>query len=191
MKKMPIIFSIILSLTAYFAGNSVVYANTVAITGSISATVLTALSLSLPTQQMSFGSFLPPSSEKTITISSDSVATGSTNTTIVATGIIASNCLVGIIPVTGEPSTNYQYGIGAANSSDNGSNHEATITIADSASHSMSVALNIKSIAASGSLGSLSNTGSGNLIIGGVLTVNASQASGSYSGSYSVSVNYQ
>jgi Domain of unknown function (DUF4402) len=124
------------------------------------------------TADLNFGDVVPSGAAGTVTVTpagSRSALLGATLGS--GTGVAAAG-----FNVTGQASATYAITLPASPAS-----------ITDGASHTMSVGSFVSSL---GATGTLSGTGSQALTVGATLNVLASQAAGSYTGSFSVSVNY-
>lgn len=137
-------------------------------TGSAEATVIAPLTINAD-QDLSFGTFAAdPDNAETVTV--DGTGT-TTNLALFSAGTQGS------FDVTGEADTQYNVTL------------DNTVNLSDGGSESMSATLNNE-----GSTGTFTRTvdGTGNdsIAISAVLSVGANQASGTYTGTYSISVDY-
>jgi len=140
------------------------------VTGTANATIVTALSVS-ETTQMNFGSVSPDSSSAT-TVQLDT-ADGVTSPD--GAGLVGGTPASGAFSVTGFGSATFAITLPA--------NGVVTLTGAGPA---MSVDNFVDSLGGAGAL----STGSATFTVGADLSVGAGQTAGAYTGSYTVTVNY-
>jgi len=139
-------------------------------TGTATATVMTPISISADTA-LDFGAF-SPSTGGTVTIATDG-ARSSTGAVVLSSTDTGNN---GVFTVTGQASATYAITLPS----------DGTVTI-DSGANSMDVDTFTSNPSGTGTL---SGGGSQTLNVGATVTVGSSQAAGSYSGTFDVSVEY-
>jgi hypothetical protein len=135
----------------------------------VTAQVITPLSLS-KTSGLSFGKFSTSGAASTIVVSTSNVATPGTG--IDLSGDVTS----GAYDVQGEPSTAYTITV------------PSSINLTDGDSHTMTVDTFVTS--KTDNTSTLSGAGTDSFAIGATLNVGASQAAGSYTGTATISVDY-
>ena len=138
-------------------------------TGNASATVESAISI-VETTAMNFGTFAPTASAGTVTIATTGART-STNV-----DELASSPSAATFTVTGGNLAAYSITLPAS-----------SITLSDGGSETMSVDTFVSD---AGGSPALNGSGSDTFNVGAVLTVGANQVAGSYTGTYTVTVNY-
>ena len=159
-KKLKLIILVFLCITGLFVSD-------VKATGSSSGEGIADLSIS-ETTSLNFGSVVSPASQETVVILS---SVGATATSSGAT--LFNTSAVGVFAVTGEPSTAYHSHITSTN---------ITFT---SGSDTMSCVLTY-----SPTSNTLDSSGDDTVFVGGTLTVGASQAVGSYTSTFEITVHY-
>lgn len=158
-------------LAALIAGGSGA-AIAVDATGDATATVVEPLQVSQDTA-MDFGQFsAPTSATETITMATD----GSMTTSGTEIHLFSPIGTAGAFTITGEPGKLVAVSLGAA-----------TVQLSDGGTNTMDLSPALSTLAAALD----GTTGQAALSVGGDLDVVAGQAAGSYSGTYTVTVNYQ
>ncbi|MGD8570053.1 MAG: DUF4402 domain-containing protein [Gammaproteobacteria bacterium] len=140
-------------------------------TGNASAVIVTPITIS-QTTQMNFGSIGPAAAASTVVLDTANSVTSATADVVPGTGAAS-----GVFSVAGEAGFTYAVTLPASTSlSDGGGNTMTVDTWTTSA--------------ASGATPTLSGGGTDTVNVGATLHVGANQAAGNYSGTYTISVNY-
>ena len=137
-----------------------------------SATVVRTLAVT-STSELSFGTFAAGNAPGTLTMTATGNRSATGGVTMVATNL-GSNATVNL---AGTPGTSFSVSL------------PTTVSLS-AATGSATMSLGSFSTTLTGSQGSLNTSGTTSFGIGGTLSVNANQAIGTYSGSFTVTLNY-
>lgn len=161
-----------LALAATAAAGSV---HAAVATATSTSTVITPINIS-KTVDLSFGSFAPGASPGTVTVSPNS-------TRAVSGGVVAAGgtSTAAQFNVTGESGLGYSITLGGSASLTSGSDSMAFTSISD-----LSASANTSGNVTTGTL----TAGAQTIYVGGVLSVAANQAAGTYTGTVSATVEY-
>jgi len=165
MKKINVLkLSIAAAMSVAVLGASVAKADSV--TATANASIATALSVTEGTQ-VNFGKVAPSAAAGTVVL-----AVGGTTTDTNVTRLSGVTAVAGAFTLAGEASATYSVTLPASTTVDDGGNSMTVNAFTNNAGSA------------------LDGGGAGTFNVGATLNVGASQAAGTYSGSYAVTVNY-
>jgi hypothetical protein len=171
MKKLTLLVALLL---VGFSANAIAANPSVSKTATATAVIVTPIGMT-KTADLSFGNIVASAAGGTLVVSTS----GGTTYTGVSAPSAAGTITAASFDVTGAAGMTYAITL------------PSTFTLSDGASHSMSVGT-FTDAAASGTLGTLSGTGTQTINLGATLTVGASQVAGTYTNAAdcTVTVNY-
>jgi len=176
MKTLKILFSAIVLLTTF--SNACLSQH--AMTTYASVTILNGIAIS-ETAPLNFGTMSIPNAEENVILTTANVRTASSpgNIELMAQSPVSQNAAY---TVTGSGDASYVI-ILPSNGTDTISNGLRHMDIVDFVSHPASAGVN-------GLVGHLNDSGIDNFTVGATLKLETEQASGTYTGSFNISVNY-